>query len=287
MKKIIVSGATGNIGIPVLNYLLKMNAEPNIVAGVHNTRQALKVFSASPQVEIRKLDFEDPDTFAPALKDCDVLFLLRPPQISDAKKFRPLLQQAKESGLRGIVFLSVQGADKLRFIPHAKIEKLIHESGIPYVFLRPGYFMQNFTTTLAEDVRHGTILLPAGNAPFMWTDADNIGEVAAHILLHFDKFTNTAFDITGKEAVSFGEAVKRINEATGSRLKYQSVNLIRFWLHRKKLGTPPAMIVVMIMLHLSLPGRKPGNLSAVYQNITGKEPATLAEFAKREMRTHN
>lgn len=285
MKKIVITGATGTIGTPTLAYLNALTAGTGtgIIACVRDLQQAVRIRSVSPKAEVRLLDFEDPATFAPALEGADILFLLRPPQLSDANIFRPFLQQAKTSGIEGIVFLSVQGADKQRFIPHARIEKIIRESGLPYIFLRPGYFMQNLTTTLAQDVSEGTIMLPAGNAPFMWTDADNIGEVAAHVLLRFNEFDNSVFDITGSEPVSFSEAVSRINAATDSKLKYRNVNLLRFWQHRRAQGTPPEMIAVMIMLHFLPRIQKPPAISTAYCDITGKEPFTLAEFARREM----
>lgn len=284
MGKIIVTGSTGNIGIPVLKYLHQGGRGADIVACTPNTERPASISPVAPDAEIRFLDFDAPATFGAALEGGDTLFLLRPPQISDAEKFRPLLLKAKELGYRGVVFLSVQGADKQSYIPHAKIEKVIKEVGLPYVFLRPGYFMQNFTSTLAGDVLEGTILLPAGKAPFMWTDADNIGEVAANVLLRFDEFANTAIEVTGSELLSFGEAVAKINEATGTDLEYRSVNLVRFWRHRKKQGTKGAMVAVMIMLHYLPRMQKPPQVSAAYHEITGKQPTTLAEFALREMK---
>ena len=143
--------------------------------------------------------------------------------------------------------------------------------------------MQNFTSTLAEDVKQGTIMLPAGKVPFMWTDAENIGEVAAQVLLRFNEFINTAIEITGKELVTFADAVKEINKAIGTELKYRNVNLFCFWRHRKKQGTPPAMIAVMIMLHFLPRLQKLPAVSSAYREITSKEPTTLAEFAQRDM----
>ena len=79
--------------------------------------------------------------------------MLRPPQISDVKKyFAPLVETAKKSSIKHIVFLSVQGVDNSKIIPHHKIEKSIVDSKIIYTFLRPAYFMQNFTTTLRNDL---------------------------------------------------------------------------------------------------------------------------------------
>ncbi len=50
---------------------------------------------------------------------------------------------------------------------------------MPCTFLRPAYFMQNFTTTLPSDlVNHQRIYLPAGQAKFT-IDVEDIGDVTA------------------------------------------------------------------------------------------------------------
>jgi len=129
-------------------------------------------------------DFAAAETYEHALAYCGILFLLRPPQLSEVKKyFNSLIDLAVICGVKHVVFLSVQGVGKSKIIPHHKIEKLIIESKIPHTFLRPAYFMQNFTTTLHADlVRHHSIFLPAGNAKFTLVDVTDIGKVAAKVL---------------------------------------------------------------------------------------------------------
>src|SRR6056297_1384038 len=141
MSNILITGATGNIGFEVIRFLTKIDSSNRIIAGVRNIEKARNVF-------------EDFDTFDNALNGIDKIFLLRPPHISAIDKyFKPLIFKIKEKNITRIVFLSVQGAEKSKVIPHNKIERLIKEYGLDYVFLRPGYFMQNLTTTLLHDIR--------------------------------------------------------------------------------------------------------------------------------------
>lgn len=105
-----------------------------------------------------------------SLDGFDSLFLMRPPQIGDIPRyFKPVVDRIAKSSIRRVVFLSVQGAEDMAYLPHAKIEKLLAESGLSYVFLRPGYFMSNLLTTLRADlVEKGEIFLPAGRLKFNW-----------------------------------------------------------------------------------------------------------------------
>ena len=163
-KKILVTGATGNVGMEVIRALGRLQHSNEVIAAIRDFKVD-KEKLAQFNIGYVRFDFTDISTYKPALKNCNILFLLRPPQIADVEKyFYPLIDAAKECGVVHIVFLSVQGVEKSRIIPHHKIEQRIVESKIPYTFLRPAYFMQNFTTTLRDDLFEKKIIyLPAGD----------------------------------------------------------------------------------------------------------------------------
>ncbi|MFN2395484.1 MAG: NAD(P)H-binding protein [Bacteroidales bacterium] len=172
MSKILITGATGNIGFQVIRFLSKFDSSNKIVAGVRNIGKAKDIFKDFPNIQFVRFDFENSDTFENALTGIDKVFLLRPPHISDIEKyFKPFISKIITHNINQIVFLSVQGAETSKVIPHNKIERLIIEYGLQYIFLRPGYFMQNLTTTLGNDIRiKREIILPAGHAKFNWID---------------------------------------------------------------------------------------------------------------------
>ena len=62
----------------------------------------------------------------------------------------PFLQAAKEKGIEKIVFVSLLGVEKNPIVPHRKIENIIKDLSIPYVLLRPSFFMQNLNTNHRE-----------------------------------------------------------------------------------------------------------------------------------------
>jgi uncharacterized protein YbjT (DUF2867 family) len=284
MSNILITGATGNIGIEVIRYLSERNTSDQVIAGVRNINKAKELFKEIPTLQYVPFDFENLQSFESALEGIDTIFLLRPPHLADVEKyFRPLIIKLKEKGIRQVVFLSVQGADKSKVIPHNKIERLIKEYMLDFVFLRPAYFMQNLITTLLPDiVSKRQIILPAGKAKFNWIDIKNIAEIAAIVLTDFTGYTNQAFDITGNENLSFGHVVKLMNECIDNTLTYKSVSPLKFYRIKKKEGLPKAMIVVMTLLHFLPRLQKPPRIVATYKKLTGREPTTLAAFIDRE-----
>lgn len=278
-KQFLITGATGNVGLEVINSLSRMDHQLDIYAGVRDPVSDQKKFT-NTNIYFSKFDFMDPRTYGPALSNCQILFLLRPPQISDVEKyFKPIIEVCKEKHVEHIVFLSVQGVEKSSIIPHHKIEKLIVDSQIPYTFLRPAYFMQNFTTMLRSDlVNKKLIYLPAGKAKFTLIDVRDIGAVAAVILQENTKHVNMSYELTNTECLGFSEMAKYLSENLGTKIEYQSPNLLAFFLRKRKEKLPTAMIFVMMMLHFLPRFQKDPPLTDWVLKITGQEPTTLKQF---------
>jgi uncharacterized protein YbjT (DUF2867 family) len=284
VKKILVTGASGNVGKSVVKYLFSHHQKTEIIAGVFNLETGRKKLNEFSSLQFRELNFEKQATFSKALKGIDTVFLLRPPQLADVQKyFEPFFQEMENQGVRKIVFLSVQGAEKSKVIPHNKIERLIQKHHFNYIFVRPGYFMQNLTTTLLPDIRDkNKIFLPAGNAKFNWVDIENIGELSAELILHFENFKNQPIEITGTEQLDFTKVAESLSVITGVQVTYNSPGLVNFYRTKKKAGMKSGMILVMIMLHFLPRVQKQAPLSANYQKILQKQPTKMNDFLNRE-----
>lgn len=279
MDRILITGATGNVGLEIIRALSEKSPKSEIYAGVKDPGKADERLLGD-HVKKVAFDFTKRDSIAQAFRTCDILFLLRPPQISDVKKyFAPLIDLASEQAVKHIVFLSVQGVEKSTIIPHHKIEKLIVESGINYTFLRPAYFMQNFLTTLRKDlIRRDLIYLPAGDARFTLIDLYDVGRVGAEVLLNSESHMNQAYDLTNDEQLTFEEMAKQLSEVLGRNIRFKSPDLLSFYLKKKKNGMEYGMIMVMIMLHFLPRFQKTPETTNSVNNLTGFVPASFREF---------
>lgn len=268
---ILITGATGTVGKAVLEYLPTDNSQLIYRASHH--KQGLLPNE-------RWLDFEQPDSFETALQLIDVVFLLRPPHLSDVTRyFKPFIAACQQFSVKQIVFLSVQGAETVSFIPHAKIEKLIRRSSIDYTFIRPSYFMENLTTTLKEDIlRHDRLFLPAGKAPFLWVDVSDIGRAIATVLSQWKQHSNKAYSITGSELLTFHQVSLLLSARLGRTIRFKSPTLLRFYLTKRSEGLASGLILVMILLHFLPRFQKAPPISLDYIHLTQLKPNTLAHF---------
>ena len=276
MIKTLITGATGNVGRAVIENLLQKE-QVQICAGVRHIKKG----QFPERVEQVLFDFEDPAAFATAIKDVDVLFLLRPPHLSNVKIFKPLIKVAATRKIH-IVFLSVQGVEKSSVIPHHKIEKMIIESGLAYTFLRPSYFMQNLNTTLLKDIKEkNRIFIPAGKAKFNWIDVNDIGAAASEVINHIKNHQHKIYTITGSANIGFEAVAAMISEATGKKINYKSPNLINFFFTKKHQNVPVPMILVMIMLHFLPRYLKEPEISDDFKILTGENPGSLKAFINK------
>ena len=104
---ILVTGATGNIGLDVFNELSAKDFSPT--AAVRNPDKARATLGE--KAILVPFDFKNPATYTPAFQGIKKLFLVRPPDIADVKTYiRPVIQAAKNAGVEHIVFLSLLGS---------------------------------------------------------------------------------------------------------------------------------------------------------------------------------
>jgi len=279
MKRILVTGATGQVGAAVIS-ALRVFDHFVVRAGVRDVETESLRWNGDARVEPVAFDFLDPRSHDAALADCDSLFLLRPPQLTG--DFGDVIARAQHHGVRHIVFLSVQGAERNRFIPHHKIERRLVASGVSYTMLRPAYFMQNFTSTLHDElVRRHRIFLPAGSACFTLVDVGDIARVAALVLTqHGTQHYGQAYTLTSQTPLTFEQMAAQLTTKLGLRITYDSPSPWRFYRTLRRDGREPGLILIMLLLHL-LP-RFTGT-PAVTQTVaalTGQPPVEFAQFVE-------
>lgn len=278
MGSFLITGATGNVGLEVLRSLQAAGGGRELRAGVRDMAQAQ--LSELSGVKPVRFDFADASSFGPALAGVEAVFLLLPPGLPDAEaRFQQLVAAARAAGGPHLVFMSVQGAERNRFIPHHKLEKLLVASRLPYTFLRPAYFMQNFNTTLRKDVveRH-RIFLPAGQARFTLIDVRDIGQVAAVVLQHPAPHAGQAYALTAAQPLTFEEMAAELSRGLGRPIRYESPNPLRFFLAKKQEGTPTAFVLVLIMLHYLPRFQRQPPVTDWVQRLTGHAPRTFAQY---------
>ena len=182
VETILVTGATGNVGSEVIKQLSSVTRDVNIKAAVHSVEKVKKV-QEDDRVEAVQIDYNKPETLAAAFKDADKLFLLTHDSPKSAEHASNLVAEVKKAGIRHIVKQSVMGADLKADVETMRLqcqaEKIIEKSGIPFTFLRPNEFMQNFINFHSPSIKsNNAFYVPLGDAKVSLVDIRDMAAVA-------------------------------------------------------------------------------------------------------------
>lgn len=276
---ILVTGATGNVGAEIVGQLLK--------GGKHQVRVAQRrlknmgKLSSSPGVEAVTFDFQQPETFADAFRGVSKLFLMRPPAISQVKKYiYPAVDAAVAAGVKQIVFLSLLGAERYPAVPHAQVETYIKSVGVPYTFLRASFFMQNLSTTHHQDIKeHSELFVPAGKGKTSFIDARDIASVAV-IALTESGHENCAYSLTGSESLDYYEVAEIFTQVLGKQVVYQVPAIWKFAFSMYTRGLDSKFIAVMIGIYTTVRLGFAGKVTPDTQEILQRTPLTMRQFVE-------
>ena len=179
--KVLVSGATGNVGAEVVNKLHKGGAEVRALARKPEAAR----FPAG--VEVVPGDLMHPESIRAALRGVDKLFLLNAVVADELTQALITYGIAKRSDIKHLTYVSIYKADRFRDVPHfaskVAVENALHEFGVPYTILRPGYFFQNDLTLKPLLQQMGIYPMPIGTAGISAIDSRDVSEAAAVTLL--------------------------------------------------------------------------------------------------------
>ena len=212
---IVVTGATGNVGRPLVNQLVDAGAK-------------VRAVSRHPQSAGLPADVEVVESAAEAVAGASAVFL-NSRALGD--ELAAVVDQARREGVTRLVALSAINADddfsrqpsRFRGDRNKEVEQLAVDSGLQWVSLRPSVFVTNFVGMWSAQIRAGDIVrgpyAAASTAPIVESD---IAEVAARALLT-DDLVGQKIPLTGPQSLTNVEMVDTIGAVLGRPLQYQEV----------------------------------------------------------------
>lgn len=274
---IVVTGATGNVGRHVVRALASRGVR--VRAAVPSPARAGDALG--DDVELAELDFERPETFAGAVDGARGLFLLRPPHIARVDRtLNALIDVARERGVEHVVFLSVAGAEKNRFVPHRAVEDHLVGSGIAWTMLRPGFFAQNLGDAYRDDIREDDrLFVPAGRGRAAFVDVRDVAEVAALAFLD-ESHRGAAYTLTGAEALGFDEVAARLTEALGRPIHYARPGALAYARRLRRRRLPWGQIAVQTILHVLLRTGQGAAIDPTLERLLGRAPTSLRTYIR-------
>lgn len=282
MGKVMVTGALGNVGGYVAEFLIK-NQQEVVVADINLAALEEKYGTRAKSVYF---DFTDEKTFPLALAEVDRIFIMRPPHLGKPEDLKPFVEALREKKMKLVSFLSLIGVEHNPVPPHHKIEKYIEQAGLPYCHIRPSFYMQNVSGIHAFEIKHfNRIVIPVKSALTSFIDAKDIGEITAKVLTEPDKHQNCAYAITGPEAIDYNTAAEILSEELGRKIIYANPNpkmAKKYWISIRGLDEEYSKVMSMLYLMTRMGTAK--KVTTTFEEVMGKKTRTFRDFVKSNLK---
>lgn len=284
---ILVTGATGNVGRPLVELLL---AEGVALRALTRDPATLKLPAGA---EVMGADLLRPEQVKAAFTGVTSVFLNMSAVGETTADF---LAAAREQGVRRVVMLSSSSVrDGVAEQPsmlanwHKTSEDLVRESGLEWTILRPGEFASNALWTWGEQLRTtGSVRGAYGDAATAPIHERDIAAVAVKALLT-DGHVGKVHVLTGPESLTQYDKVRIVGEAAGRPFRFEEISPEEARADYLARGMQEQATETMrehfgkavdgILGALAESVGRPSPLTSTVQDVTGRPARTFAEWA--------
>ncbi len=284
-ERILVTGASGNLGLLTLNALLEAG-QTNIIA---TTRDPAKLSELSNKgVEVRAADFKDPSGLADAFRGATRLLLISTTDVgSRVEHQRNAVTAAKAAGVKHIIYTSWPNPEtSLAAVSpdHAATERFIKESGLKYTFLRNYTYAENLMYSLPAAIASGTLYGCAGAGKNAFVTRQDCANAAAGALINAARYEDTYLNVSGPEAYTYSEIGALVSEIKQQKVVYQDLSPEDFKAAIVTAGMPDMYAQLFVTIDLAVKNGEIETVTDTVEKLSGKKPIGLREFLQATLK---
>jgi NAD(P)H dehydrogenase (quinone) len=287
--KIIVSGASGQLGGLVIEELLARNIAPANLILVSRTQdtEALKGYAARG-ASVRYGDFNEPASLEAAYQGGTRMLLI---SINGGGGDRPMLHKAAidaavRAGVKHIAYTSYVNADRNMAsaiaVDHRRTERFLEESGVAWTLLRNQIYANGLVDQVAQIVRDGRFVTHTPDARVAYVTREDCAAAAAAVLAA-PGHENKAYNITGPDAIGPRELVALAREISGKPAALVALSEADYRRQLQASGMPEAAINGSLSFAKELDSPYLREPSTAVADLTGR-PATSVRSLLSENR---
>jgi NAD(P)H dehydrogenase (quinone) len=222
---IAVTGATGQLGRLVVEALLGRGVPAGrVVAAVRDTEKAAGL--AARGVQVRAADYTRPEALGAAFEGVGRLLLVSGNEVGRrVPQHENVVRAAKQAGVELLAYTSILRADTSTLIlaeEHKATEAVIRESGLPYAFLRNGWYFENYFGSIKQAAAHGVIFGSAGDGRVSAAARADYAEASAAVLTG-EGHANKIYELAGDEGFAYSELAAEVERQAGREVGYKDL----------------------------------------------------------------
>jgi NAD(P)H dehydrogenase (quinone) len=275
---IVVTGATGKLGHHVVEALLK-NGVPagKIVAAVRSPEKAADL--AALGVAVRQADYSKPETLESAFSGAEKVLLISSNELgSRMVQHQAVIDACVKANVKLLAYTSLLRADTSTLLlrkEHLATEEAIRASGLPFVMLRNGWYLENNTESLGAALEHGAIIGASGDGRFSSASREDYAGAAAAVLAN-EGHGNKVYELAGDTSFSMMDLAAEVSRASGKPVAYVNMSEKEYAGALAGFGLPGELVE---MLADSSAGAAKGELESTSRDLytlLGRATTTMA-----------
>jgi NAD(P)H dehydrogenase (quinone) len=286
-ERIIVSGASGQLGGLVVEELLTREVDPKRLILVSRTPDALQQYAARG-ASVRFGDFTKPESLAAAYAGGTRMLLI---SINAGGGRRPELHKAAidaaiAAGVEHIAYTSYINADRNVAseiaVDHRRTERYLEESGVAWTMLRNHIYANGLVDQAAQILREGRLVTHTPDARVAYVTREDCAAAAAAVLSTAGH-ENRAYNITGPDAIGPRELVALVTELSGRPAELVTLDEAAYRRHLLDSGMPEAAVRGSLSFAAELDSPYLREPSTAVADLTGRPATSVRELLSRNL----
>jgi uncharacterized protein YbjT (DUF2867 family) len=277
--KILVVGATGNVGSGVLGTLVGQRVDVRGLA--HSEAGAEAVRAAGAEAAVGELTA--PDSLRGAFEGVDSAFIVTRGMDNQVEMAGNAVEAAKSAGVGRIVRLSAfvpePAQDTILGRQHQEIDQLVERSGVPYTILKPTFWMQNTMGAAQAVAADGVMYWPFGAGRTGMVDVRDIVDVASEVLTS-EGHDGATYTLTGPASISMLDVATALTGALGKPVSYVDVPVSAAVESMVGMGMPQFMADTFGELFVNFAKNGADRSTADVERVTGHPARSIDQFAR-------
>ncbi|MEI2277322.1 SDR family oxidoreductase [Paenarthrobacter ilicis] len=279
---IVITGATGQLGRHVVEALLERNVPAADIVATGRSVEKLADF-AERGGTVQEMDYENPASVAAALKGAAKVLLISSSAVGQrVEQHRTVIEAAKAEGVELLAYTSIANADTTGMklaAEHQATEELLKESGIPFVLLRNGWYLENYTEQLPGTLAQGAIAGSAGEGKVSAAARVDYAHAAAAVLVADDQ-AGKVYELGGDHAFTMGQLASEISDAAGREVTYKDLPASDYQQMLEGVGVPGAFAEILADSDLGIARGDLLVTSGDLQKLIGRPTTPLSEAVR-------
>lgn len=284
--KILVTGATGQLGSMVVESLLNSVPAEQVAVSVRNPAKAEALRARG--VEVRQGDFDQPEGLEAAFAGIDRLLIISADGDNETRIRQHLnaVAAAERAKVGFIAYTSLANAmeSSIFLAPvHRVTEEAIRKTGIPFSFLRNNWYLENESSSIQAVLAGAPWVTSAGEGKVGWATRRDYAEAAAAVLAG-PGHENTIYELSGKP-VSQAEFVSTLSSLLGREVPVVRVDDAGYADIMKQAGVPEGFLPFLVGIQSGIRDGALDVESQDFETLLGR-PATPVSEGLRTLLEH-